>query len=91
MIIEESDFVLTSINDDSLLFDLELVHIVKPRGGEPRKEFQIAGYGLTLESMKKPIGIARRLSDKHPEAITMQQFLEEYKSEKENLLKIIHI
>ena len=90
MIIEESDFVLTSINDDSLLFDLELVHIVKPRGGEPRKEFQIAGYGLTLEHAIQKV-IARRLSDKHPEAITMQQFLEEYKSEKENLLKIIHI
>ena len=49
MIIEEKDFRLTPVNDSSPMFDLELLHIVKPKGGEPREEFKVAGYGLALE------------------------------------------
>lgn len=46
------------------MFDLELLHIVRPKGGEPREEFKIVGYGLPLDAAIKRI-ISYRIQSKH--------------------------
>lgn len=38
MEIVEKDFKLKPISEDSPMFDLELLYVVKPRGGEARLE-----------------------------------------------------
>lgn len=79
MIIEENDFRLESVTDSDLMFDLELLHTVKPKGGEERQEFKIDGYGLPLESAIKHI-VQYRISKGNKEgSLTMSRYLEEFK------------
>lgn len=78
IVIEESDFKLTQINDSSPFWDLELIHTIRPRGKEARKEFKIVGYGMRMELCIKNI-INYRISKKHPETIDMKTYLTEYK------------
>lgn len=88
MIIEEKDFRLTPVNDSSPMFDLELLHIVKPKGGEPREEFKVAGYGLPLEAVIKRI-ISFRIQSKHgDDAISLKEYLEDYKQIQKEIEKI---
>lgn len=88
MIIEEKDFRLTPVSEESPMFDLELLHTIKPRGKESREEFKNSGYGLPLESAIKRI-VMYRLSKKHKEeAINLNQFFKEYKTELEDLIKL---
>lgn len=47
--IEESDFKLTQTSDNSNFWDLELLYTIRPKGKDPREEFKIAGYGMTME------------------------------------------
>lgn len=77
MIIEENDFKLTPINDTSPLFDLEILHIVKPKGGEPREEFKNAGYGLPLEAALQRV-TSYRIQKKN-EVISLKEYLHQYK------------
>lgn len=77
MVIEEKDFRLTPINDSSPMFDLELLHTIKPKGGESREEFKIDGYGLPLDAALRRI-IAYRLSKKE-EVVNLAAYLETYK------------
>lgn len=89
MTIEENDFRLTPVSEDSIMFDLDLLYIVKPRGGEARKEFRNAAYGVTLDGALKRI-IHYRINCKHKEeAISIAQFRKEYKEENEKLCKIL--
>lgn len=50
MVIEEKDFKLTPISDDSIFYDLELLYKIQPKGKECRYEFKIAAYGIPLET-----------------------------------------
>lgn len=88
MIIEEKDFRLTPVNDSSPLFDLELLHTVKPKGGEPREEFKVAGYGLPLDAAMNRI-ISYRIQSKHGDGtIALKKYLEDYKQIQEEIKKL---
>ncbi len=85
LVIEEEDFRLTGVAESSHFWDLELLHTVKPKGKESRKEFKIAGYGMPLPSALKKV-INFRIASKHPDAaITLKQYLDEYKEEVKKL------
>lgn len=91
MTIEEEDFRLTPSNEYSTKWDLELIHIVRPKGKEPRKEFKNAGYGLPLESALKRV-IHYRLHNKHQEdAVRLKDYLAEYKDENKKLLESVQL
>lgn len=78
MTIEEPDFKLIPVSD-SPFWDLELLYIVKPKGGEPRQEFKNAGYGMTLKSAIKQI-VHYRICCKHKDAaIKLREYIKEYK------------
>lgn len=89
MVIEESDFRLTQVSESSCFWDLELLYTIRPKGKEARQEFKICGYGLTMSSAMKHIANFR-ISQKHPEAITMKQYLEEFKQVIDDISKICH-
>lgn len=76
--IEESDFKLTQVSDNSNFWDLELLYTIRPKGKDPREEFKVAGYGMTMESCIKKI-INHRIAKKHPETINMKTYFTEYK------------
>lgn len=78
MIIEEPDFKL--IPTAGTLFDLELLYIIKPKNGKPRKEFKNAGYGMTLIAALKKI-IHYRIECKYPNKTTLPL---------KNYIKILH-
>ena len=84
MTIKEKDFKLTPVNESSPMFDLELLHIVRPKGGEPREEFKIAGYGLPLDAAIKRI-ISYRIQSKHGD---LKKYLEDYKQIQKEIEKI---
>lgn len=88
MIIEEKDFRLTPVNDSSPMFDLELLHIVKPKCGEPREEFKVAGYGLPLEAVIKRIISFRIQSKRGDETISLKEYLEDYKQIQKEIKEI---
>lgn len=89
MEIVEKDFKLKPISDDCPQFDLELLYVVKPRGGEARLEFKNAGYGMSLESAIKKIA-HYRISCKHrEEAIRIKTYFEEYKKELDDLKNLL--
>ena len=88
MVIEEKDFRLTPVNDSSPMFDLELLHIVKPKGGEPREEFKVAGYGLPLDAAIRRIISFRIQSKRGDETISLKKYLENYKQIQKEIEKI---
>lgn len=88
MVIEEKDFRLTPVNDSSPMFDLELLHIVKPKSGEPREEFKVAGYGLPLEAAIKRIISFRIQSKRGDETISLKKYLEDYKQIQKEIKEI---
>lgn len=83
MIIEENDFRLTPINEMSPRFDLELKFSIG--GKNPREEFKIAAYGISLESAIKKIAHYRICCKHKDEAIKLLSYLEEFKKELESL------
>lgn len=87
MVIEESDFRLTSCTETGHFWDLELLCTVRPKGKEARQEFKISGYGLTIEGAIDRI-TNFRISNKHPEAMTMKTYLDEYREIKEEIKKL---
>lgn len=81
MTIEEKDFKLTPVSEDSLLFDLELLYKVKPRGKEARLEFKPVAYGITMDKAIRKI-VAFRINCKHQEeALKLKEWYSEYKKE----------
>jgi len=84
MVIEEEDFRLTSVNEHSIHFDLELLYVVKPRGGEPRCEFKNVAYALPLDAALEKV-VQYRISQKHPEALKLSEYLNEFNREIELL------
>lgn len=91
MIIEEHDYRLTQVSDSSTFWDLELLHIVKPKGKEVREEFKNEGFGMPIENAIKRI-INYRIHNKYPDkAIQMQDYLREYKDQISKLEKLFNI
>lgn len=71
------------------MFDLELLYVVRPRGGEPRLEFKNVGYGVSLEHAIKKI-VQYRIDCKHrEEAIRLKTYFDEYKKELDELKKLL--
>lgn len=81
MIIEEPDFRAEQIEDGSIFWDLNLIRTKKKRDGTIVQELGDTKYGLPLDGVMKRI-IANRIARKHPdEALTMKQYLDEWKAE----------
>lgn len=75
MMIQGEFFQLTPVSEDSLLFDLKLLHEIK--GKNPRKEYKEAGYGLTLENaLKKCTQFA--ISERY-DVLSLKEYLEAFK------------
>lgn len=89
MTIEEKDFKLKPIDDNSPLFDVELLYVVKPRSGESRLEFKNVAYGCSLENAIKRI-VHYRICCKHKdEAIKLKTYFDEYIDELNNLKHLL--
>lgn len=87
MIIEEQDFRMTQISENSPFWDLELLKTIRPKGKEARQEMTNAGYGMTLPSCIRAI-TAFRVHNNHPDdSVTLKQYLSEYISELQKLDK----
>lgn len=89
MVIEESDFRLTSVNEYSTKWDLELLYTIRPKGKEARTEFKAVAYGLPLESALKRV-INFRISNKHQDAINLEDYLKEYKDQLNQLNHLLY-
>lgn len=91
MVIEESDFILTQVNEHSPKWDLELLYTIRPKGKESRQEFKIAGYGMPLENAVHRI-INYRIHNKHlNDAIQMKDYIKEFRDQVKILEKIFNI
>lgn len=90
MEIVEKDFKLKPISEDCPMFDLELLYVVEPRGGEARLEFKNAGYGMSLESAIKRIAHYRVSRNHKDEAIRSSTYSQEYNKELDNLKKLLY-
>lgn len=89
MEIVEKDFKLKPISEDCPMFDLELLYVVKPRGGEARLEFKNAGYGMSIENVIKKIAHYRVCCNHKDDAIKIKTYFEEYKKELDDLKKLL--
>lgn len=89
MEIVEKDFKLKPIDDNSPMFDVELLYQIKPRGGEPRLEFKNVAYGCSLESAIRKIAHYRVCCNHREEAIRLKTYFEEYKKELDELKKLL--
>lgn len=83
MVIEGTNYKLTSIDDNSPFWDLELLKTIKSKTN-PRTEFVNAGYGLTIESAIRRI-IQFTICSKH-DSLTLKEYLNEFKRLREELL-----
>ena len=79
LIIEEHTLLhnkgVKPISEDCPMFDLELLYVVKPRGGEARLEFKNAGYGMSMENAIKKIAHYRVCSNHKDEAIRIKTYI----------------
>lgn len=75
MVIEGANYKLTSIDDNSPFWDLELLKTIKSKTN-PRTEFVNVGYGLTIESAIRRI-IQFTICSKY-ESLTLKEYLEEF-------------
>ena len=89
MVIEESDFRLTSVNEFSTKWDLELLYTIRPKGKEARTEFKAVAYGLPLESALKRV-INFRINNKHQDVINLRDYLKEYKDQLNQLNHLLY-
>lgn len=81
MVIEGSLYRLTPVNEHSAFFDLELLHEIK--GKNPRKEFKIAAYGLTLDRAMNAI-VRYAVNNKYKdEIINLKQYIDEFAKQRE--------
>lgn len=84
MIIEEKDFRLTSISDNSPLFDLELLYTVKPKGKPEREEFKNVAYGIPLDSALQRI-VSYRVNNRYDCPVDLVTYINAYIEETESL------
>lgn len=86
MIIEEPDFRLEAVDGD-VLWDLELLHTVKPKNGPERQEFQNEAYGVSLSSALRRI-VRYRIEQK-TSVLNLKQYVDEYKKQVNELTKLV--
>lgn len=87
MIIEEKDFKL-ELNELNSKFDLYLLQVINAKSEEKRREeFQLEGYGMSLETCFRYI-INYRIQKEH-EIMSLREYVLAYKKEKEDLKNII--
>ena len=89
MTIQEKDFVLTPVSDDSNLFNLAFYKKVKKRD-TGKFEFELGNslYGLTLSSALMRIAHHRVAKKYEEDNITLRQFLNDYKKSYEEIIKL---
>lgn len=87
MTIEGSFYRLTPVGETAKFFDLELLHEVK--GKTTRHEFKNAGYGMTFESAVESIIRYATCNKFKDQAITLKEYLDEYKTQKEDLQRYL--
>lgn len=75
MQIQGDFYKITSIDDSSPFWDLELLKTIKSKTN-PRQEYVNAGYGLTLDSAIKRI-IQFAISSKY-DVLTLKDYLQAY-------------
>ena len=75
MHIQGDFYKITSIDDSSPFWDLELLKTIKSKTN-PRQEYVNAGYGLTLDSAIKRI-IQFAISSKY-DVLTLKDYLQAY-------------
>lgn len=80
-------YKLTSIDDNSPFWDLELLKQIKSKTN-PRQEYVNAGYGMTLESAINRI-IQYAITSKY-NTISLGEYLKEYKSIKDEITKEVN-
>lgn len=85
MVIEGPDFKLTPVKDSDR-FDLEMLKVVNKGKVNERTEFDIVGYGYSLERALKII-INRRIENKY-DVMDLQLFLSKYKEEMNKLVEL---
>lgn len=85
MVIEGPDFKLTPVKDSDR-FDLEMLKVVNKGKSNERTEFDIVGYGYSLERALKII-INRRIENKY-DVMDLQLFLSKYKEEMNKLVEL---
>lgn len=90
MIIEEGDFRLKQVSEESIFFDLELLYTVNKGKKTERQEFKNAGYGLTLETAIRKIANYRVSLQHIDEAITLKTYFKKYKKELDDLKKLLN-
>ena len=59
MIIENNDYILEQLSDNSILWDLTFPKIINKGKDNERVEFKDPLYGVTLDSAKKRIALFR--------------------------------
>lgn len=79
MVIQEADFKMESVGDNTHFWDLSFLKTVKSEKGE-RQEFKNAGYGLPMIACLKRIADFR-VECKHPEAMSLKEYIQDYRIE----------
>ena len=87
MVIEETDFRLTSVKDSGDIFDLELLKTINKGKENERKEFKVIAYGVRVDRAIAYIANAR-INEKYPGAIDMKTYLQEYRNIIDELKKL---
>lgn len=83
----QGDFYrITSIDDSSPFWDLELLKTIKSKTN-PRQAYVNAGYGLTLDSAIKRI-IQFAISSKY-DVLTLKDYLRAYKKLSESITNAV--
>lgn len=86
MQIQGDFYKITSIDDSSPFWDLELLKTIKSKTN-PRQEYVNVGYGLTLDSAIKRI-IQFAISSKY-DVLTLKDYLRAYKKLSESITNAV--
>ena len=87
MTIEESDFRLTSVNDYSNLFNLEILTVINKGKSNERKEFKNVAYGVSLENAIKKIAFYR--TSMKLDTCTLKEYVETFKESLDSINSLI--
>lgn len=87
MVIEETDFRMTSVASD-YFWDLELLYTIKPKGKPERQEFKDAGFGIPLETCIRKV-IHHRISSRR-DVSTLKEYVQDYKKEVKRLEELLN-
>ena len=87
MTIEESDFRLTSVNDYSNLFNLEILSVINKVKSNERKEFKNVAYGVSLENAIKRVAFYR--TSMKLDTCTLKEYIETFKESLDSINSLI--